>query len=66
VAGETVDPASDTNKFVLNLGENTSIHHSPFTIHNAAGWYTLDGLQLSGMPTQEGIYIYNGKKMVVK
>ena len=30
------------------------------------GWYTLDGRRLSGPPTQQGIYIHNGRKEVVK
>ena len=29
-------------------------------------WYTLDGRQLSGKPTQRGLYIINGKKVVIK
>ena len=29
-------------------------------------WYTLDGRKLDGKPTQKGIYIYNGKKVVIK
>ena len=29
-------------------------------------WYTLDGRRLQGQPTQKGIYINNGKKIVVK
>lgn len=29
-------------------------------------WYTLDGQKLSGKPTKRGVYIYNGKKAVVK
>lgn len=28
--------------------------------------YTLDGRRLSGMPTQKGIYIINGRKVVIK
>lgn len=31
-----------------------------------AGWYTLDGVKLNNAPTQKGIYIQNGKKVVVK
>jgi hypothetical protein len=27
------------------------------------GWYTLQGVRLNGRPTQQGIYIYNGKKV---
>ena len=30
------------------------------------GWYTLGGVKLQGAPTQKGIYINNGKKIVVK
>ena len=29
-------------------------------------WYTLDGRKLSGKPTQKGIYVYGGRKVVVK
>ena len=32
----------------------------------AEGWYTLNGVKLQGMPTEKGIYINNGKKVVVK
>ena len=28
-------------------------------------WYTLDGRKLSGKPTKAGLYIYNGKKVVI-
>ena len=29
-------------------------------------WYTIDGKRLSGMPTQKGLYICNGRKVVIK
>lgn len=29
-------------------------------------WYTLDGRRLKGRPTQKGIYITNGKKVIIK
>ncbi len=29
-------------------------------------WYDLQGRQLQGKPTQKGIYIHNGKKVVIK
>ena len=28
-------------------------------------WYTLDGRQINGLPTYKGVYILNGKKVVV-
>jgi len=30
------------------------------------GWYTINGIKLQGAPTEKGIYINNGKKIVVK
>ena len=32
----------------------------------ADGWYTLDGIKLQNVPTEKGVYIQNGKKVVVK
>ena len=29
-------------------------------------WYTLDGVKLDGKPSRAGVYIYNGKKQVIK
>ena len=30
------------------------------------GWYTLDGRRLESAPTRKGIYIMNGKKVIIK
>lgn len=30
------------------------------------GWYTLDGTRLTGQPTRKGIYVNNGKKVIIK
>lgn len=30
------------------------------------GWYTLDGIKLQNVPTEKGVYIQNGKKVVIK
>ena len=30
------------------------------------GWYNLNGVKMEGAPTQKGIYINNGKKVVIK
>ena len=32
----------------------------------ADGWYTINGVKLQGMPTEKGVYINNGKKVVLK
>ena len=33
---------------------------------SAEGWYTLNGVKLQSVPTEKGVYIHNGKKIVVK
>ena len=30
------------------------------------GWYTLNGVKLQSVPTEKGVYINNGKKVVIK
>ena len=42
-----------------------TINREPLTVSQHA-WYTLDGRKLNGAPNQRGIYIHNGKKMVVR
>ena len=34
--------------------------------NEAGAWYTIDGRKLEGKPQQRGLYINNGKKMMVK
>ena len=63
------DPTAGVRAFVMNFGEDeaTSIHNSQFIIHNEAdAWYSLDGSKLSGKPTVRGIYINNGRKIIIK
>lgn len=33
---------------------------------NDGKWYKLDGQQLSGKPMQKGVYLFNGKKVIIK
>ena len=33
---------------------------------DSEAWYTLDGVRLSGKPTKKGLYINNGRKIVIK
>lgn len=33
---------------------------------NQSVWFTLDGRKLNTMPTRKGIYIHNGKKLIIK
>ena len=43
------------------------IQISNFKIQNAGDvWYTLDGRKLSSRPTASGVYVNNGKKIIIK
>ena len=59
--------------FNLNFddeGETTGIvdiEHGTLNIgHSAGAWYSLDGGKLDGKPTKKGLYINNGRKVVIK
>ena len=61
-------PAFQAPMLSIVDGETTSLvsmHNSQCIMHND-GWYTLDGRKLDGKPTQKGIYINGGRKVVVK
>ena len=49
-------------------GEATGIQTPPLTppLVGAAGWYDLQGRKLEGKPTKKGVYINNGKIIVIK
>ena len=32
----------------------------------SSDWYTINGVKLNGMPTKKGIYINNGRKVIIK
>ena len=63
-------PQRITVKLVSASGETTAIgtldtKTGEMTFDSEA-WYTLDGVRLSGKPSSKGIYINNGKKIVIK
>ena len=50
-------------------GENTTAinEHESHQSHEFTGdYYTLDGRKLQGKPTQKGIYVRNGRKIIIK
>ena len=61
--------ASSVRAFHLNFGdeEATGISLTPTKgEENDEGWYDLSGRKLQGKPIKKGVYIQNGKKVVVK
>ncbi|GEM_PF-1766992 len=68
-----IPTTATARSFELNFGEDGGTT-GVFQIENGelkvktlnSGWYTLGGLKLQGEPTEKGVYIYNGKKVVLK
>ena len=59
--------SSNIKSFVLNFDEETtSIKQVNNAAANASAWYTLDGRRLNEKPATAGLYINNGKKVVIK
>ena len=55
------------NTFRLDFdGQNTDIKAIASQRDISSGWYMLDGRQLQGKPSANGVYIHNGKKVVVQ
>ncbi len=62
---------SNSNARTINLVFDDATGLSEKGIVNSekfatATWYDLNGRKLNGMPTKKGVYIMNGKKVVVK
>ena len=67
------EDASTVRSFNLGFGEGSdetgieSMYNEQCTMNNEAdAWYSLDGRKLDGKPSAKGMYIHNGKKVVVK
>ena len=58
----------DLNEGEGDNGEQTAIESpmTTFEADNEADYYSLSGIRLSGKPTKSGMYVRNGKKLIVK
>ena len=61
-------PQRITVKLVGANGEVTSIGEIDTKTGDVTfdGWYTIDGVRLSGKPSKSGLYINNGRKVIIK
>ena len=48
------------------FGDATGISHETYKSYETYDCYDLNGRKLNGMPTKKGVYIMNGRKVVVK
>ena len=58
-----------SRQLVLDLGEGKATSISLTSDSSSTGegsWYTVNGMKLDQQPTRKGVYIQNGKKVVIK
>ena len=68
--GEIIAATGEIMSYEVNgvSGSPNAPTHIDF-VHNDVpqhGWYTVEGFKLDGKPNRRGVYIYNGKKQVIK
>lgn len=65
----TTDAPAGIRAFVLNFGDEatgiTTINDSEVKTADS-NWYTLDGRRLAKQPIVQGVYIFKGKKIIIK
>lgn len=64
------DAPAGARAFVINFGDGETTGIQPIRMENgttpAEGTYDLSGRRIQGQPTQKGVYIQNGKKVIIK
>ena len=63
---ETATASSAPLRFVFEDEDATGIAEVKTVETTDNAWYTLNGVKLAGEPTEKGLYIHNGKKIVIK
>ena len=58
--------AAGARRIVFSGSETTGIDAATLRDMTTGDWYDLNGRKLNGMPTKKGVYIFNGRKVVVK
>jgi len=65
-----LNPSAQNARILIDEPDGTTTVINAVTAETmnvqAEGWYTLNGVKLQGVPTEKGIYINNGKKVVIK
>ena len=65
------DAAADVRAFNLIFGDDEatgiiSANPSGSMVNTSDAWYTISGMKLGTQPSQKGVYIYKGNKVVIK
>ena len=56
----------NTTSNIIITSKTTSITNYDYELQNDDIWYTLNGQKLDKKPTKKGVYIVNGKRIVIK
>ncbi len=67
--GEKTFTLTDLKKMYFSTDDATAIESltdKKQTTADSGLWFTIDGRMLSGKPSQKGIYINNGRKVIIK
>ena len=64
IAGEYSSDWSES--CIFTTGELTGVEKPKTEVKSEEQWYNINGVKLAGKPAQKGVYIVNGKKVVVK
>ena len=62
----SVNTGVPSARITIVFDDATKIANTNLTNLTNGDWYDLNGRKLNGMPTKKGIYIMNGRKVVVK
>ena len=64
--GVTAAPVITVEDIDGSVTAISQVKAGEFQAVKADGWYTLNGVKLNAAPTEKGVYINNGKKVVIK
>ncbi len=68
--GEIIATTSELMMFKANAVIGKPLQPTAISFTNiipvSEGWYTVSGIKLGSKPTQQGVYIHNGNKVVIK
>ncbi|MBR5062767.1 MAG: hypothetical protein IKX24_11605 [Prevotella sp.] len=60
------NPANNAKALNLNLGMDPTCVKGVSEKEKMESWYTIQGTKINGIPSSQGIYINNGKKVIIK
>lgn len=66
---EGIYPVTSSSYVIVKADGTTtgigSVGGASEALHQADGWFTIDGRKLAGKPARRGVYIHGGKKQVI-